>query len=200
MRLAYEGCHQKASETGAVEHFYFVHGNCSALSPTFCFCDWAALLRVTWLKLSHSIPQPYRSATASSDPPKLASGPVPPKFDWSNFQSPMISKLRAIGVKTFPGKLDLLVYCPLKGRRPHCKSALITTNSVGKWKLCYAIPQPKSIIGVDMRCGKCKKHFTQSMWTPTLQRNRSSRSLLPPHFSAMIAEIRSDCGSGGVLR
>jgi hypothetical protein len=69
--------------------------------------------------------------------------------------------LRAIGIgiKTFPGKLDLLVYCPLKGRCPHCKSALMTANSVGKRKLCYAIPWPTTIVGVDTRCGKCKKHF-----------------------------------------
>ena len=96
------------------------------------------------------------SSTAAS-----TSRPVPPKFDRSDFQSPTISELRAIGIgiKTFPGKLDLLVYCPLKGRCPHCKSALITANSVGKRKLCYAIPWPKTIVGVDMRCGKCKKHF-----------------------------------------
>lgn len=101
------------------------------------------------------------STTASSDLPKLASGPVPPKCDWSEFQSPTISELRAIdiGIKTFPGNQDLLVYCPLKGRCPHCKFALITANSVGKWKLCYAIPQQKSIVGGDMRCSKCKKHF-----------------------------------------
>ena len=35
----------------------------------------------------------------------------------------------------------------------------ITANSVGKRKLCYAIPWPKSIVGVDMKCGRCKKHF-----------------------------------------
>ena len=101
------------------------------------------------------------STTASADPPKVGSGLVPPKFDRSDFQSPSISELRAIGIgiKTFPGKLDLLVYCPLKNRCPHCKSALITANSVGKRKLCYAIPWPKTIVGVDMRCGKCKKHF-----------------------------------------
>ena len=35
-----------------------------------------------------------------------------PKFDRSDFQSPTISELRAIGIviKTSPGKLDLLVY------------------------------------------------------------------------------------------
>ena len=83
------------------------------------------------------------------------------KFDKSDFQSPTISELRAIGIgiKTAPGKLDLLVYCPLKGRCPHCKSALITANSVGKRKLCYAIPWPKAIVGADMRCGKCNRHF-----------------------------------------
>ena len=86
---------------------------------------------------------------------------MPPKFDRSDYQSPTISEVRTIGigVKTSPGKLDLLVYCPLKGRCPHCNSALITANSVGKRKLCYAIPWPKTIVGVDMRCGKCKKHF-----------------------------------------
>ena len=36
---------------------------------------------------------------------------------------------------------------------------MISANSVGKRKLCYAVPRPKTIIGVDMRCGKCKKHF-----------------------------------------
>ncbi len=100
-------------------------------------------------------------STASAQLPKLGSGPVPPKFDKSDFQSPTIGELRAIGIgtKTIPGKLDLLVYCPLKGRCPNCKSSLITTDSVGKRKLCYAIPWPKTIVGVDMRCGRCKKHF-----------------------------------------
>lgn len=58
-----------------------------------------------------------------------------------------------------PGKLDLLIYCPLKGRCPHCKSTLICANSVGKRKLCYAMPWPKTIVGTDMRCTSCKKHF-----------------------------------------
>ena len=64
-----------------------------------------------------------------------------------------------ISSKTVSGKLDLLVYCPLKGRCPHCRSALVAPNSVGKRKLCYAIPWPKTIVGLDMRCGKCHKHF-----------------------------------------
>ena len=73
------------------------------------------------------------STTSSTDQPQVGAGPVPPKFDRSDFQSPTISELRAIGIgtKTSPGKLDLLVYCPLMGRCPHCKSALITANSVG---------------------------------------------------------------------
>ena len=58
-----------------------------------------------------------------------------------------------------PGKLDLLVYCPLGGRCPYCKSTLVSANSVGKLKLCYSIPWPKTIVGVNMRCGKCNKHF-----------------------------------------
>ena len=101
------------------------------------------------------------TASSSRDLPMVGTGPVPPKFDRSDFQSPTISELRAIGigVRTFPGKLDLIVYCPLKGRCPHCNSALITANSVGKRKLCYTIPWPKTIVGVDMRCGKCNKHF-----------------------------------------
>lgn len=53
----------------------------------------------------------------------------------------------------------MLVYCPLKGRCPHCKSALILANSVGKRKLCYPIPWPKTIVGTDMRCTSCSKHF-----------------------------------------
>ena len=79
----------------------------------------------------------------------------------SDLQSPTISELRKIGIgsKSCPGKLDLLVYCPLMDRCPHCKSTLIAANSVGKQKLCYAIPWPKTIVGMDMRCGRCKKHF-----------------------------------------
>ena len=86
---------------------------------------------------------------------------MPPKLDRSDFQSPTISELRAIGIgtKSSPGKLDLSVYCPLMGRCPHCKSTLIAANSVGKRKLCYTIPWPKTIIGADMRCSRCKKHF-----------------------------------------
>ena len=104
---------------------------------------------------------PSTAAAAPPAPPPVGSGPVPPNFNRSDFQSPTISELRVIGIgtKTAPGKLDLLVYCPLKGRCPHCKSTLITANSVGKRKLCYAVPWPKTIVGVDMRCYKCKKHF-----------------------------------------
>ncbi len=95
--------------------------------------------------------------------PQAGSGPVPPKLvDKGSFISPTIGELRAIGIgtKTATGMLDLLVYCPLKGRCPHCKSALIVaSNSVGKRKLCYTVPWPKSIVGIDMRCKKCKKHF-----------------------------------------
>ena len=123
--------------------------------------------------LSPSIPSTATATAASSRPPStptpsssrdlpmVETGPVPPKFDRSDFQSPTISELRAtgIGVRTFPGKLDLIVYCPLKGRCPHCNSSLITANSVGKRKLCYAVPWPKTITGADMRCGKCSKHF-----------------------------------------
>lgn len=86
---------------------------------------------------------------------------MPPKLDRSGYQSPTIGELRAIGigVKASPGKLDLLVYCPLKGRCPHCGSTLISANSVGKRKLCYAVPWPKTIVGADMRCSTCRKHF-----------------------------------------
>ena len=101
------------------------------------------------------------STSSIGSTPKFASEPVPPNFDRSDFQSPTIAELRAIGIglKTCPGKLDLLVYCPLNGRCPHCSSSLVSANSVGKRKLCYAIPWPKSIVGIDMRCTKCKKHF-----------------------------------------
>ena len=146
------------------------------------------------------------STTASADTPKVGSGPVPPKFDRSDFQSPTISELRAIGIgiKTFPGKLDLLVYCPLKGRCPHCNSALITANSVGKRKLCYAIPWPKIIVGVDMRCNKCKKHFM------THDPNSSFRGAgqvgvchhqgqREPHLPAALTAGRFDCGPSGAV-
>ena len=63
-------------------------------------------------------------------------------------------------LKNSPGKLDLLVYCPLNGRCPYCKLALIhIINLVGKCKLCYAVPCPKTIVGADMKCSQCKKHF-----------------------------------------
>ena len=54
--------------------------------------------------------------------PQTGSGPVHPIFDKSAFQSRTIGELRALGIrtKTAPGKLDLLVHCPLKGRCPHC--------------------------------------------------------------------------------
>ena len=95
------------------------------------------------------------------DAQNVASGPVPPNFDKTSFQSPTIGELRAIGigVKTMSGKLELIVYSSVKGRYPHCSSTLIQTNSVGKRKLCYAVPWPKSLVGADMRCGKCRKHF-----------------------------------------
>ena len=56
----------------------------------------------------------------------------------------------------------MLVYCPLKGRCPHCKSALISANLVGKRKLCNAVPWPKTIVGVDMRCGKVQQALHDS--------------------------------------
>ena len=97
--------------------------------------------------------------TSSSDMP--GPGPVPPKFDKSDFQALHIQQLRTIeiGVKTSPGLLDMIVYCPLKGRCPYCQSTLIHANSVGKPKLCYAVPWPKCVVGVDMKCTSCKKHF-----------------------------------------
>ena len=81
--------------------------------------------------------QPSSSTSALS---KVATGPVPPKFDRSDFQAPTIAECRAVGIGTWtsPGKLDLLFYCSLKGRCPHCRSAVITANSVGKRKVLSA--------------------------------------------------------------
>ena len=64
-----------------------------------------------------------------------------------------------IGMKVAPSKLDLIIYSPIMGRCPHCHSSIICANSVGKVKLCYATPWPKTIVGADMRCSKCRKHF-----------------------------------------
>lgn len=117
------------------------------------------------LSVLPSAPLTEQSSLSSGDSqPRLAQAciwPCASKFDWSDFQSPMISELRAvsIGVKSSPGKLDLLIYCPMKGRCLHCNSTLIAGNLVGKYKLYYAVPWPKSILGTDMRCNKCKKHF-----------------------------------------
>ena len=78
----------------------------------------------------------------------ITPGPVPPKFDKPSYQSPLIGELLS------------------SERKPHQESwsivqpkgdALIVSriiaNSVGKRKLCYAV------VGLDMRCQKCKKHF-----------------------------------------
>ncbi len=66
--------------------------------------------------------QSSTSTSTRSDQPRTATGPVPPKFDKSDFQSPTIVELRAIGIglKKSPGKLDLIVYCPMSGHCPHC--------------------------------------------------------------------------------
>ena len=101
------------------------------------------------------------SDTAATVVKTPGSGPIPPTFTNQDYQAPTIRELRAtkIGVVSSPGKLDLIIYCPLNGRCPHCNSTLINTNSVGKKKLCYAVPWPKTIVGIDMRCVKCSKHF-----------------------------------------
>ena len=191
MRLAHKSNSQEEGKTGAVRRFCFVvHADCSGLVlQPLCPCCVHQLVVPASTAVSTSSPVvpastavstsspvvPASSAVSTSSPVVPATtaravasksmsfgcGPVPPKFDRSDFQSPTIGELRAtgIGVKTSQGKLDLLVYCPLKGRCPHCKSALITANSVGKRKLCYAVPWPKTIVGADMRCTNCKKHF-----------------------------------------
>ncbi len=55
--------------------------------------------------------------------------------------------------------LILIVYFSVKGKCLHCSSAFIQTNSMGNRKLCYAVPWTKSLVGAEMRCGKCRKHF-----------------------------------------
>ena len=101
------------------------------------------------------------STTAVTPVSQLGSGPMPPKFNKSGMQSPTRAEIRSIriGLKKSPGKLDLIVYCPLNGRCPYCKSALISINTVGKTKLCYGVPWSKSIVGANMKCSQCKKHF-----------------------------------------
>ena len=108
----------------------------------------------TTLSSTHSI-------TAVTPVSQLGSGLMPPKFNKSGMQSPTRAEIRSIriGLKKSPGKLDLIVYCLLNGRCPYCKSALISINTVGKTKLCYGVPWPKSIVGVNMKCSQCKKHF-----------------------------------------
>ena len=98
------------------------------------------------------------SDTAATVVKTPGSGPVPPTFTNQDYQVPTIRELRAtkIGVVSSPGKLNLIIYCPLNGRCPNCNS---TVNSVGKKKLSYAVPWPKTIVGIDMGCVKCSKHF-----------------------------------------
>lgn len=118
-----------------------------------------------------SSPSPSGDPSTRADLPKVGYGLVPPRFDRRDIQSPPLSELRAIGIRTkiCLGKLDLLVYCPLEGRCPHCKSVLSKANPVSKQKLWYAILWPKTMWQVLMT------HNT--MWTPSLQQNRSSQSL-----------------------
>ena len=70
------------------------------------------------------------ASTSASTSTTVGSGPVPPKFDKTEYQAPTISELRVIGIgtRTISEKLDLLVYCPLTSRCPHCNSALILAN------------------------------------------------------------------------
>ena len=107
-----------------------------------------------------SVASTSTATTMTSDMP--GPGPVPPKLDRGyNFQALSIQQVRTIeiGVKTSPGLLDMIVYCPLNGKCPYCQSTLIRANTLGKPKLCYAVPWPKSVIGVDMKCTSCNKHF-----------------------------------------
>ena len=51
------------------------------------------------------------STTAVTPVSQLGSGPMPPKFNKSDMQSPTRAEIRSIriGLKTSPGKLDLIV-------------------------------------------------------------------------------------------
>ena len=67
-----------------------------------CSCGWhtkAAARKQARAGASTST-RTTSSSTASADQSKVGSGPVPPKFDKSDFQSPTISDLRAIGIGT----------------------------------------------------------------------------------------------------
>ena len=88
---------------------------------------------------------------------------MPTSFDRSDYQTASLgeAKTTCFGLKkaTDRAKLDAILFCPLTGRCPYCKSALLSANSVGKGKLCYAIPWPKTVIGLDVKCVKCSRHF-----------------------------------------
>ncbi len=88
----------------------------------------------------------------------VGSGPVPPTFGKNDHQTPKMGAIE-IGYRSVLGKLDLIIYCPMSGKCPLCNSVSIMRNTVGKCKLCYALPWPKTVVGVDMRCCKCNKHF-----------------------------------------
>ena len=88
---------------------------------------------------------------------------MPTSFDRSDYQTASLgeAKTTCFGLKkaTDRAKLDAILFCPLTGRCPYCKSALLSANSVGKGKLCYTIPWPKTVIGLDVKCVKCSRHF-----------------------------------------
>ena len=96
------------------------------------------------------------------------------------------------------------MYCPLKGRCPHCHSAMINANSVGKGKLCYAVPWLKTIVGVDMRYAKCKRHFmTHDLsYVKTLPSEQQLKKVcdwkkkLHSHFDNSVTKIRTNGRSG----
>ena len=144
------------------------------------------------------------STTASADPPKVGSGPVPPKFDRSDFQSPSISELRAIGIgiKTFPGKLDLLVYCPLKNRTDHSELGrqveVVLRHPLAKdhrWSGHEMRPMQKAPHDPrhELRghppfrgAGQEGVWHRQGQWKP--------------HFPAALASIGFNCGPSGAIR
>ena len=113
VRLAHESGSQEESEAGAISHcvccncYIFDQFSEPSLSLSVC-CNCYTFDQ---LQQHHCIHQ-HRNHFSRPVCKGWIRTAVPPKFDRSDFQSPTISELRAIGIviKTSPGKLDLLVY------------------------------------------------------------------------------------------
>ena len=134
---------------------------------------------------------------------------MPPKFNRSDFQSPSINELRVIGIgiKTFPGKLDLLVYCPLKNRCPQVRTDHSELGRQAEVVLRHPLAKDHRWSGHEMRQMQKALHDPRHELRGHLPFRGPGQAGVchrqgqwKPHFSAALASIRFNCGPNGVVR